>query len=155
LAAFLQSRAKTDSVRFEKAGRKAAIKMKVVLVCLVICLLGLCTSRAEAAAIVQKNESLFPLSIIHLNDMHAKFEETNFDSTSCKEKLGQVCIGGFARVMTMVKRLKAEREAAGKNPIFLNIGDNFVGTLWYELFGWNVTATFLNILPADATTLGV
>ncbi|KAG5672735.1 hypothetical protein PVAND_002836 [Polypedilum vanderplanki] len=109
---------------------------------------------SESAAVIKKNENLFPLSIIHVNDIHAKFDETNVDSTSCKEKLGQVCIGGFARVMTMVKKLKAEREAQNKNPIFLNIGDNFVGTLWYELFGWNITSTFLNILPADATTLG-
>jgi 5'-nucleotidase len=36
----------------------------------------------------------------------------------------------------------------------LNIGDNFQGTLWYELLGWNVTQHFLNILVADATTLG-
>lgn len=69
--------------------------------------------------------------------------------------MGQICIGGIARVMTMVKQLKAERERENKNPIFLNIGDNFVGSLWYELFGWNVTSHFLNILPADATTLGM
>lgn len=36
----------------------------------------------------------------------------------------------------------------------LNIGDNFQGTLWYELLGWNVTKYFLNLLQADATTLG-
>jgi 5'-nucleotidase len=68
--------------------------------------------------------------------------------------LGQVCIGGYARVLTMVKKLQKERADQGKNPIYLNIGDNFQGTLWYELLGWNVTSTFLNILPADATTLG-
>ena len=56
--------------------------------------------------------------------------------------------------MTMVKKLRKEREEQGKNPIYLNIGDNFQGTLWYDLLGWNVTSTFLNILPADATTLG-
>lgn len=84
-----------------------------------------------------------------------RFEETNADSTSCKESIGQICIGGFARVMTMVKRLIAERTSENKNPIYLNIGDNFVGTLWYELFGWNVTQKLLNIEPiADATTLG-
>lgn len=54
----------------------------------------------------------------------------------------------------MIKNLRAERAEQNKNPVFLNIGDNFQGTLWYELLGWNVTAHFLNILPADATTLG-
>lgn len=56
--------------------------------------------------------------------------------------------------MTTVKQLIKERNEQNKNPVFLNIGDNFQGTLWYELLGWNVTSTFLNILPADATTLG-
>lgn len=83
-----------------------------------------------------------------------RFEETNSDSTSCNERLGQVCIGGYARVMTKVKQLLEQRRNENKNPIFLNIGDNFQGTLWYELLGWNVTSHFLNILPADATTLG-
>lgn len=54
----------------------------------------------------------------------------------------------------MVKRLLKERADENLNPLFLNIGDNFQGTLWYDLLGWNVTSTFLNILPADATTLG-
>lgn len=76
------------------------------------------------------------------------------DSTTCKQGLGQVCIGGYARVMTMVKRLLNERREQNRNPIFINIGDNFEGTLWYHLFGWNVTSHFLNIVPADATTLG-
>ncbi|CAO1421080.1 unnamed protein product [Diamesa hyperborea] len=117
-------------------------------------LVALQLAQCNAAAIVKKNDSLFPLSIIHMNDFHARFEESNSDSTSCKEKLGQVCIGGYARIITMVKRLLKEREEENLNPLFLNIGDNFQGTLWYDLLGWNVTSTFLNILPADATTLG-
>lgn len=56
--------------------------------------------------------------------------------------------------MSAVKKLQQDREKENKNPIFLNIGDNFVGSLWYEIFGWNITAQFLNIVPADATTLG-
>lgn len=78
-----------------------------------------------------------------------RFEETNWESTTCKEKFGQICIGGYARALTTVKKLMEER--SDKNPIYLNIGDNFVGTLWYELFGWNVTSTFLNMVSADAT----
>lgn len=114
-----------------------------------------------------EKQNLFPLTIIHINDFHARrvhygikfkfslngtnlrFEQTNSESTSCKELLGQVCIGGYARILTVVKQLLKERE--DKNPLYLNIGDNFQGTLWYELLGWEVTSHFLNILPADAT----
>lgn len=91
---------------------------------------------------------LFQLSIIHINDFHARFEETNEWSTPCRED--QKCIGGFARMKTVVDRLKLKR----KNSIFLNAGDNFQGTFWYNLLRYNVTSHFLNLLPADAITLG-
>ncbi len=72
------------------------------------------------------------------------------DSGLCKE--GQKCVGGYARVVTMVKKLRVENQHL--NPIYLNAGDNFQGTLWYNIFRWNVTQYFLNLLPADAMTIG-
>lgn len=35
------------------------------------------------------------------------------------------------------------------NSIFLNAGDHYQGTLWYNVHRWNVTATFMNMLPHD------
>ncbi|KAL7041910.1 hypothetical protein ACKWTF_000950 [Chironomus riparius] len=97
---------------------------------------------------ISSSEDLFPLTIIHMNDMHARFEETNTLANTCKEH--DNCIGGFARVVTKVKELRAN----SPNPIFLNAADNFQGTYWYNLFRWNVTQYFLNLEPADAMTLG-
>ncbi|ALC48817.1 CG42249, partial [Drosophila busckii] len=62
----------------------------------------------------------------------------------------QECIGGYARTVHMVRRLLAEQI----NPVYINAGDSFQGTLWYNLGRWNVTQEFLNLLPADAMTLG-
>lgn len=138
--------------------------------------------------IATSDDDLFPVSIIHINDFHARylvlflffylntniffriflsffleilnclfilfipffhhfhrFEETNEDATSCKE--GEKCIGGYARAVTVIKELLATRV----NPIYLNAGDNFQGTLWYSFGRWNVTSQFLNMLNADAT----
>ncbi|XP_014477409.1 PREDICTED: apyrase isoform X2 [Dinoponera quadriceps] len=93
--------------------------------------------------------ALFELSVIHWNDFHARFEQTSPTSGPChKEK--EDCVGGIARVYTAATRLMSERP----NPIFLNAGDNFQGTLWYNLHRWNVTALFLNKLPQDAMTIG-
>lgn len=50
--------------------------------------------------------------------------------------------------MAMIKQLLKIREHI--NPIYLNAGDNFQGTLWYSLGRWNVTCEFLNMLKADA-----
>lgn len=91
-------------------------------------------------------QELFPVSIIHLNDMHARFDETNMFSNTCKPD--DDCIGGYARVITKVKELLVAK--ADKNPIYLNVADNFQGTLWYNIYRWNVTSYFLNLLPADA-----
>lgn len=94
--------------------------------------------------------ALFELSIIHINDFHARFEQTSPSSAVCLEGQEESCVGGIARIATAVKGLVKERP----NPIFLNAGDNFQGTLWYTKFKWNVTAHFLNMLPHDALTLG-
>ncbi|XP_058129551.1 apyrase-like [Anopheles ziemanni] len=123
-----------------------------------VCVLLLaCTSSVRSAighsgVLIAKQNDLFPLTLIHLNDFHARFEETNFYSTRCKPDEGERCIGGYARVVSRVKSLR--QEYADRNPIYLNAGDNFQGTLWYSLLRWNVTAHFLNMLPADVMTLG-
>ncbi|XP_023162274.2 apyrase isoform X1 [Drosophila hydei] len=92
----------------------------------------------------------FPLSIIHINDFHARFEPTDTSGGTCDE--GELCIGGYARTVYMVKRLLEEQK--DHNPIYINAGDSFQGTLWYNIGRWNVTQEFLNLLPADAMTLG-
>lgn len=75
-----------------------------------------------------------------------RFEETNERSTGCKT--GEKCIGGYARAITIVKQLMESRK--NMNPIYLNAGDNFQGTIWYNVGRWNVTSHFLNLLKADA-----
>lgn len=72
-----------------------------------------------------------------------RFEETNLNSGACKD--GN-CIGGFSRVYSKVQELIKTTT----NPIFLNAGDNFQGTPWYNIYRWNVTQYFLNKLPTDA-----
>jgi 5'-nucleotidase len=92
---------------------------------------------------------LFELSVIHINDFHARFEQTSPSSGICVEGQEETCVGGIARIATVVKSLVKERP----NPIFLNAGDNFQGTLWYSKFKWNVTARFMNMLPHDALVI--
>jgi 5'-nucleotidase len=91
-------------------------------------------------------KGLFELSIIHFNDFHAHFDQTDQYGNMCKEDQEDSCVGGIARIATTFKRLKEKRP----NPIFLNAGDNFQGTLWYTMYKWNVTAHFLNMLQLDA-----
>ncbi|XP_075156413.1 5'-nucleotidase-related protein-like [Haematobia irritans] len=99
---------------------------------------------------IANRDELFPMSIIHINDFHARFEPTDLTGGSCGT--GDICIGGYARTVYTVKRLLDEQK--DKNPVYFNAGDSFQGTLWYNIGRWNVTSQFLNMLPADAMTLG-
>uniref|UniRef100_A0A9I3EHZ0 Apyrase n=1 Tax=Anopheles dirus TaxID=7168 RepID=A0A9I3EHZ0_9DIPT len=110
----------------------------------------ICLFATLASVSVVNGQELFPLSIVHINDFHARFEEVNTASVTCDAAGGETCIGGYARTVTVVKQLLAERP----NPIYLNAGDNFQGTLWYNIHRWNATSEFLNMLPADAMTIG-
>jgi 5'-nucleotidase len=94
-----------------------------------------------------RDADLFDLTVLHMNDFHARFEETNDEGGTCKT---EECIGGFSRLYDVINN------ALAQNPdsILLNGGDNFQGTLWYNIFKWNVTQTFLNELPFDAIVLG-
>lgn len=114
---------------------------------------GLLLASAASAAHAPHVEPLYPLSIIHWNDFHARFDDINNASDHCRpERPDERCFGGYARVVTVVRRLQHERRNA--NPIYLNAGDNFQGTFWYTVGRWNVTAQFLNVLPADAIVSG-
>uniref|UniRef100_A0A182SZ83 Calcineurin-like phosphoesterase domain-containing protein n=1 Tax=Anopheles maculatus TaxID=74869 RepID=A0A182SZ83_9DIPT len=130
-----------------------------VTLSLTLCVLCCVAAASEQGVVISKpsqngkvDDLLYPLTIIHLNDFHARFEETNTVSTRCKPDEGEQCIGGYGRVVARVKSL--QQEYADRNPIYLNAGDSFQGTIWYTLLRWNVTAQFLNMLPADAMTLG-
>nr|XP_023030025.1 protein 5NUC-like [Leptinotarsa decemlineata] len=98
----------------------------------------------------------FDLLILHNNDMHSRFEETEPNSGTCKpENKNRSCVGGFARVAHEVRRYRElAQENKGPPVLFLNAGDTYVGTVWYNLFTWNISQEFINILQPDAVALG-
>ena len=50
------------------------------------------------------------LSLLHMNDIHARMEETNKYSSPCtsKDRDAGKCYGGLARIATAVKRVQNE-----------------------------------------------
>ncbi|CAH0402434.1 unnamed protein product [Chilo suppressalis] len=101
-------------------------------------------------AIVRSEGDGFELNILHYNDFHARFEETSLSGGICDRTSEDPCIGGFARLATVV------RQAMTREPhsLLLNGGDSFQGTIWYNILRWNVTQEFMNMLPHDAHVLG-
>ncbi|KFM59533.1 Protein 5NUC, partial [Stegodyphus mimosarum] len=62
----------------------------------------------------------FNLTILHNNDVHSHFVEFNTNGGRCTEQLAteKECYGGFARQVTMVKKVRSNEE----NVLFLNAG---------------------------------
>jgi|ERR1712192_28212 len=55
------------------------------------------------------------LSLLHVNDIHARMEETNKHSSPCtpKDRDAGKCFGGLARIVTAVKRVQNEDQLFG------------------------------------------
>lgn len=102
------------------------------------------------------------LQILHVNDLHSRFEETSRQSGVCRtgsnsnnsSSLGARCYGGFARLKTAADDARRVAQRQGYQSIFLNAGDNFQGTPYYSLFKWKVVAPLVEALGFDAMTLG-
>lgn len=112
--------------------------------------MGLCLWAAVTAALVEA--TTFNLTILHVNDFHARYEETNVFSGRCsdEDKAKNKCYGGFARLKTAVDM---EREKS-PNVLYLSAGDYFQGTIWYTVHKWRAMAHFLRLVPHDAMSLG-
>ncbi|KAJ8983905.1 hypothetical protein NQ317_006709 [Molorchus minor] len=95
-----------------------------------------------------KQSGYFNLSVVHVNDFHARFDQTSDSGGNCKES--DKCIGGFSRLYKQIRNILDKNPAS----LLLNAGDNFQGTLWYTIGKWNVTQQLLNKLPFDAFVLG-
>ncbi|XP_029168931.1 protein 5NUC-like [Nylanderia fulva] len=118
--------------------------------CCVIALL-IFASETFANPTSRKDEE-FTIRIVHTNDMHARFEETSQLSTACTPQDSDAgkCYGGFARIATLVRQAKSESPST----IFLNAGDTYQGTAWYNVYKWKAVSWFMNLLQPDAISLG-
>jgi len=98
----------------------------------------------------QGEEKELTLDVLHINDIHSYFEETNKDSARCKESTDH-CYGGIARIYTKQKEI---RDLNPETTIFLNAGDFYQGTLWYSAFKYEPMIKFGNRLNYTAMGLG-
>ncbi|XP_060838143.1 protein 5NUC-like [Rhopalosiphum padi] len=96
------------------------------------------------------------LVLLHTNDMHSRFDETDLYCNECREddaSLGR-CYGGFARVANFVKEQRRLANENGLPSLFLVAGDTFQGTPYFSLFHSDPVVDFINQLRPDAMTLG-
>ncbi|KAL4874564.1 Metallo-dependent phosphatase-like protein [Aspergillus karnatakaensis] len=89
------------------------------------------------------------ISFFHVNDIHAHLDQFASSGTACEDP-EDGCYGGYARIKTKVDEL---REQSPDN-LWLNAGDEFQGTLFYQYYGGEKIAETINDLGFDAMTLG-
>ncbi len=91
---------------------------------------------------------LLDLTILHTNDFHARIDEFDVGGATCTTATN--CIGGYSRLATLVDGIRAETP----NVLLVDAGDQFQGTLYYNLFKSEVVAQMMNTVGYDAMTVG-
>jgi 5'-nucleotidase len=117
-------------------------------------LLGAAAALTLSAGFTGPANAEFTLTILHINDFHARFESITGTDSNCNaegESKGE-CFGGIARLTTAIAAERAK--LAGQNVVLLSAGDNFQGSLYYTFYKSKVVADFLNPLGFDVVATG-
>ena len=90
----------------------------------------------------------FNLTILHTNDVHARIEQTNTYGGRCSndDAAKNKCFGGVARRKTVIDKIRKE----DKNVLLLDGGDQFQGTLWFNVYKGKEARMFMNELGYNA-----
>ena len=116
-------------------------------------LVSMVAALALAALPVTAQESGgFTLTVIHTNDTHAHIEQFDSSGASCSEEKATAgeCFGGVARRATKIEELRG----TVTNPILVDAGDQFQGSLFYTQYKGAEAVEFMNMLGYEAMTLG-
>ncbi|KAJ4371787.1 hypothetical protein N0V86_008341 [Didymella sp. IMI 355093] len=94
-------------------------------------------------------EGNYNITFFHVNDVHAHLDEFSSSGTDCTRP-ERGCYGGYARIKTVIE----EQRPNYNNSLWLNVGDEFQGTLFYSFYGGEKIAETLNQMNFSAMTLG-
>ena len=116
------------------------------------------SARLTAAALAMTALTTLPaaaeykLTILHTNDIHSRIEPINkYDSTCSADDLAEDgCFGGSARLLTAIR----EAREAAENPILLDGGDQFQGSLFYSYYKGKAAAEMMNAMGYEAMAVG-
>ncbi|OLN96751.1 5'-nucleotidase [Colletotrichum chlorophyti] len=91
----------------------------------------------------------YNVSFFHVNDVHAHLDEFSSSGTDCTRP-ERGCYGGYARIKHTIDELRPQYN----DSLWLNVGDEFQGTLFYSFYKGEKIGETLNQLGFDAMTLG-
>ncbi|XP_065208491.1 protein 5NUC-like [Planococcus citri] len=111
---------------------------------------------AHVYLVVEPVQGTFRLQILHNNDLHARFVETDVYTARCPDECVKQnkCYGGFARMKKAADDARQEAKAQGIPSIFINAGDTFQDIPYYTLYKWQVVSELIDKLGLDVMSLG-
>lgn len=91
----------------------------------------------------------YNLVLLHTNDVHAHIEEMNKYASGCKDsdRDNGECYGGVARRLTKINEIRAMDP---NHTLLLDAGDQYQGTLWFNIYKGQEAARFMNEMKYDA-----
>ena len=110
------------------------------------------TATAALALTTGMASAEYSLTILHTNDVHARFEPISKYDGPCaaEDNTAGECFGGTARMVNAVEAARARSD----NTILVDAGDQFQGTLFYTYYKGKLAAEMMNMLGYDGMTVG-
>ena len=99
-----------------------------------------------------QDDASFTLTIVHTNDTHSHIEQFDGYAGPCSEEEAAAgeCFGGIARRATKLTELRS----TATNPILVDAGDQFQGSLYYTQYRGQEAADAMSLLGYQAMALG-
>ena len=101
---------------------------------------------------IAAHDKVYEITILHTNDFHARFRPISKYDNNCSAESNAKgkCFGGTARLITAIEDARTRHS----NTILLDGGDQFQGTLFYNLYKGKVAAEMMNKLEYDGMAVG-
>jgi len=98
----------------------------------------------------------YRLTILHVNDTHARFEPINKYNSTCSDEDNAEgkCFGGLARLEEAISQRREALLAEGRNVLTLHAGDQFQGSLFYTTYKGELSAELMDAFGFDAMAVG-
>ncbi|KAJ3033011.1 hypothetical protein HDV00_006856 [Rhizophlyctis rosea] len=117
------------------------------------------TETTESATSTTETETAIPsplpkkLKILHTNDIHSHLDQFTSSGTDCKPAniAANTCFGGIARIKKTVETI---RDQTDYDTLLFDAGDQFQGTLFFNVFGGEKVVQFMNDVKYDVMAIG-
>ena len=101
---------------------------------------------------IARGQAAHRLTVVHLNDFHSRHEPVDARFQTCGA--GGGCYGGSPRLATAIASVRAAAVADGRDPILLDSGDQFQGSLFFTAHHGAAELAVMHQVGTEAMAVG-